>query len=68
MKIIRQINNNAAPSPACVLLKTTLAGLLEKLEPLDFLFEVLYKRDLWIYSQAFLGCLYHYQYYKQKRN
>lgn len=61
-------NGPCRPVPGLSAVKSHAAELLENLDTLDFLFEVLCKRNLWIYSQAFLGCLYHYQDYKQKRN
>ena len=61
-------NGPCRPVPGLSAVKSHAAELLENLDTLDFLFEVLCKRNLWIYSPAFLGCLYHYQDYKQKRN
>ena len=53
-------------SIACSLLGLNADGLINDLETMEFLFEAMCERDLWIYAQALEGKLYHYQDYNGK--
>ena len=56
----------ADPSLAAALLGATEEKLLGDLNTLGFLFEALCERDLRIYTDAFVGQLYHYQDYQNR--